>query len=462
VKVLVVGGGGREHALCWKLRQSPELTELYCAPGNPGIAAVADCVPIAAEEIHSLADFAQEAGIDLTIVGPELPLTLGIVDEFQSRGLRIFGPKRHAAELEGSKVFAKEFLRRHGIPTADFEIVHDRAHAATAAARFGFPVVLKADGLAAGKGVIVACDAAELEAGLVSLFDERRFAAAADRVVVEEFLAGEEVSFIALSDGERILPFATARDHKRLLDGDRGPNTGGMGAFSPSGLMSAEVAAKVLEEVMHRTVRGIASEGRPFVGVLYAGLMLTDDGPKVLEFNARFGDPEAQALFLRLEDDLLPILAAGAVGNFGVSRLHFRKEASAVIVLASAGYPEKPVKGEVDRRARARGGGTQRRDLPFRYRPRRGRGGRGRRPRAHRGGDRGDARRGAEERLRGRLRGEVAVENPAQGHRPTGARAGDRRRREWRLPALLALRLLSTRRATRQPPRPSASGARLR
>ena len=346
MKVLVVGGGGREHALCWKLRQSPLLTELYCAPGNPGIAAVADCVAIAAEEIHSLADFALEAGIDLTIVGPELPLTLGIVDEFQSRGLRIFGPKRHAAELEGSKVFAKEFLVRHSIPTADFEIVHDRAEAAAAAARFGFPVVLKADGLAAGKGVIVAGDAAELEAALVTLFDERRFAAAADRVVVEEFLAGEEVSFIALSDGERILPFATARDHKRLLDGDRGPNTGGMGAFSPSGLLSAEEAAKVLEEVMHRTIRGIASEGRPFVGVLYAGLMLTADGPKVLEFNARFGDPEAQALFLRLEDDLLPILAAGAAGNFGVARLHFRKEAAAVIVLASAGYPEKPVLGE--------------------------------------------------------------------------------------------------------------------
>lgn len=346
MKVLVVGGGGREHALCWKLRQSPLLSELYCAPGNPGIAAVADCLAIAAEEIHSLADFAQEAGIDLTIVGPELPLTLGIVDEFQARGLRIFGPKRHAAELEGSKVFAKEFLRRHDIPTADFEIAHDRAHAATAAARFGFPVVLKADGLAAGKGVIVALDAAELEAALVTLFDERRFAAAADRVVVEEFLNGEEVSFIALSDGERILPFATARDHKRLLDGDRGPNTGGMGAFSPSGLMSSDVAARVLEEVMHRTIRGIASEGRPFVGVLYAGLMLTAHGPKVLEFNARFGDPEAQALFLRLEDDLLPILAAGATGNFGVTRLHFRKEAAAVIVLASAGYPEKPVQGE--------------------------------------------------------------------------------------------------------------------
>ena len=346
MKVLVVGGGGREHALCWKLRQSPLLTELFCAPGNPGIAAVADCVAIAAEEIHSLADFAQEAAIDLTVVGPELPLTLGIVDEFQARGLRIFGPKRLSAELEGSKVFAKEFLRRHAIPTADFEIAHDRDHAAAAAARFGFPVVLKADGLAAGKGVVVATDAAELEAALVTLFDERRFAGAADRVVVEEFLAGEEVSFIALSDGERILPFATARDHKRLLEGDRGPNTGGMGAFSPSGLLSADVAARILEEVMHRTVAGMASEGRPFVGVLFAGLMLTDTGPKVLEFNARFGDPEAQALFLRLEDDLLPILAGGVTGNFGVTRLHFRKEASAVIVLASSGYPEKPVQGE--------------------------------------------------------------------------------------------------------------------
>jgi phosphoribosylamine---glycine ligase len=346
VKVLVVGGGGREHALCWKLRQSRELTELYCAPGNPGIAAIADCVPIAAEEVHSLADFAQEAGIDLTIVGPELPLTLGIVDEFQARGLRIFGPRRLAAELEGSKVFAKEFLRRHGIPTADFEVVHDRAQATAAAARFGLPVVLKADGLAAGKGVLVAMDAAELEVALVSLFDERRFASAADRVVVEEFLTGEEVSFIALSDGERVLPLATARDHKRLLDGDRGPNTGGMGAFSPSGLLSSDVAAKVLEEVMLRTIRGIAAEGRPFVGVLYAGLMLTDAGPKVLEFNARFGDPEAQAILLRLEDDLLPILAAGAAGGFGIGRLHFRKEAAAVIVLASAGYPEKPVRGE--------------------------------------------------------------------------------------------------------------------
>mgnify|MGYP001595989031 FL=1 len=346
MKVLVVGGGAREHALCWKLRQSPELTELYCAPGNPGIAAIADCPAIAADEVHALARFAAEIGIDLTVVGPELPLTLGIVDEFERRGLRIFGPRQLAAELEGSKVFAKEFMRRHGIPTAEFEIVTDRHHAAEAAAQFGFPVVLKVDGLAAGKGVIVATDAAELEAALVTFFDDRRFAAAADRVVVERFLAGEEVSFLALADGTRLLPLATARDHKRLLDDDRGPNTGGMGAVSPSGLLNAELATEILERVMQPALAGMASEGRPFVGVLYAGLMLTGAGPMTLEFNARFGDPEAQAILLRLEEDLLPILHAGASGGFDVQRLHFRKEASAVVVLASAGYPEKPAQGE--------------------------------------------------------------------------------------------------------------------
>ncbi len=346
MKVLVIGGGGREHALCWKLRQSPELSELYCAPGNPGIAALADCVPIAAEEVHRLADFAQEVGIDLTVVGPELPLTLGIVDEFQARRLRVFGPRKLAAELEGSKVFAKEFFRRHGIPTAAFEVTHDRQHAARAAERFGFPVVLKADGLAAGKGVLIATDAEALEEALDEFFEERRFAGASERVVVEEFLEGEEVSFLALSDGAHVLPFATARDYKRLGDGDQGPNTGGMGAHSPSGLMTSDLAGRILEEIMHPTVAGMGSEGRPFTGVLYAGLMLTGEGPKVLEFNVRFGDPETQALMLRLEDDLLPILAAGAAGNFSLPRMHFRKEAAAVVVLASAGYPDKPVQGE--------------------------------------------------------------------------------------------------------------------
>ena len=342
----MVGGGAREHALCWKLKQSPLLSELYCAPGNPGIARIAACPQIAADETKALARFASEVGIDLTIVGPELPLNLGIVDEFQAMGLKIFGPKKVAAELEGSKVFAKEFMRRHGIPTAEFEIVEGREHAARVAERFGLPVVLKADGLAAGKGVVIPQTAAELEAALSLFFDERRFASAADRVVVERCLTGEEVSFLALCDGSRLLPLATARDHKRLLDDDQGPNTGGMGAVSPSGLLGSEQAADVLEHVMQPVVAGMASEGRQFSGVLYAGLMLTEGGPMVLEFNARFGDPEAQAILLRLDDDLLPILAGGAAGNFGVQRLHFRKEAAAVVVLASAGYPEKPAVGE--------------------------------------------------------------------------------------------------------------------
>jgi phosphoribosylamine--glycine ligase len=346
MKVLVVGGGGREHALCWKLQQSPELTELFCAPGNPGIAKLAGCLPKGADEIHALADFAAEANIDLTIVGPELPLALGIVDEFTSRGLAIFGPTKAAAELEGSKAFAKRFLERHRIPTAEFRLARDRSEAERAVEEFGIPVVLKADGLAAGKGVVVATEREEVDAALASFFEDRRFGAAGDVVVVERCLVGEEVSLLALSDGEHLLPFATARDYKRLLDGDKGPNTGGMGAHSPSGVLDGRNAAEVLERVMRPTIDGLADEGRPFVGVLYAGIMLTDDGPQVLEFNVRMGDPEAQALLLRLEDDLLPILAAGAGGSFGVSRLHFKKSAAAVVVLASEGYPERPVKGE--------------------------------------------------------------------------------------------------------------------
>jgi len=346
MKVLVVGGGGREHALCWKLRQSPLLTELYCAPGNPGIAALADRVPLAAEEVQRLADFAEELKIDLTVVGPELPLTLGIADEFANRGLALFGPSQRAAEIEGSKVFAKQFMERHGIPTATSEIVGDASAAGAAAGRFGFPVVLKADGLAAGKGVLIVQDAAELEQALHALFEERRFGASADRVLVEAFLPGEEVSFMALCDGEHVLPLATARDYKRIGDGDTGPNTGGMGAHSPSGGLSKEVGASVVDTILHPVVAGLAAEGRPFVGVLYAGLMLTPEGPKVLEFNARFGDPEAQAILLRLEDDLLPILAAGAAGRFEARRLSFRREVAACVVLASPGYPGRPIQGE--------------------------------------------------------------------------------------------------------------------
>ena len=346
MRVLVVGSGGREHALCWKLRQSPLLTELYCAPGNPGIAEVADLVPIAPDEIQKLADFAKEMSIDLTVVGPELPLTLGLADELEQRGLAVFGPRQRAAELEGSKVFAKEFMSRHGIPTAAFQVVHDVNEAREAMAKFGYPVVLKADGLAAGKGVLIVGDQSQADAALKTLFEDRRFGRAADRVVVEECLAGEELSFIALSDGERLLNFATSKDYKRIGEDDTGPNTGGMGAHSPSGVLSAEGASAVVETVMRPTIAGMAAEGRPFIGVLYAGLMLTDDGPKVLEYNVRFGDPEAQPLFMRLEDDLLPVLASGSNGKFEVSRLHFRKAATSCIVLASADYPSDPVKGE--------------------------------------------------------------------------------------------------------------------
>ncbi|HEX6904450.1 MAG TPA: phosphoribosylamine--glycine ligase [Thermoanaerobaculia bacterium] len=346
MKVLVIGNGAREHALCWKLRQSPLLTELYCAPGNPGIAAVADRVPLAAEEVQRLADFAGEMKIDLTVVGPELPLTLGIADELANRGLAVFGPSQRAAEIEGSKVFAKQFMERHGIPTAPFVVVHDAGAARAEAGRFGYPVVLKADGLAAGKGVIVAVDEAEFEDAVRALFEERRFGASADRVVIEAFLPGDEVSFMALSDGERVLPLATARDYKRIGDGDTGPNTGGMGAHSPSGGLSAEEAARVVETVLRPAVAGLAAEGRPFVGVLYAGLMLTPEGPRVLEFNARFGDPEAQVILLRMEDDLLPVLAAGAAGRFDTRRLSFLREAAACVVLASPGYPGRPLQGE--------------------------------------------------------------------------------------------------------------------
>lgn len=346
MKVLVIGSGGREHALCWKLRQSPRLTELYCAPGNPGIAAVADRVPIAADEVHQLADFARDLGIDLTVVGPELPLTLGIADEFAARGLAIFGPRQAAAEIEGSKVFSKEFMRRHGIPTADFEVTDGAEGARAAVERLGFPVVLKADGLAGGKGVLIVRDEGALERALTTFFDERRFGTAAQKVVVEEFLPGEELSFIALVDGERVLPFATSRDYKRLGDNDEGPNTGGMGAHSPAGVVHPELGRKILDRVVRPTVEGLAAENRHFVGVLYAGLMVAEDGPKVLEYNARFGDPEAQALLLRLEDDLLPVLASGAAGKFETARLHFRKEAGVCLVLASDGYPGTPVKGE--------------------------------------------------------------------------------------------------------------------
>jgi phosphoribosylamine--glycine ligase len=361
MKVLVIGGGGREHALCWKIAQSPELEKLYCAPGNPGISRVAESVPIRVDEVQRLAEFAVDNEIDLTIAGPELPLVLGLAEEFAEHELALFGPSAPAAELEGSKVFAKEFMARHAIPTADFEVVHDADAARRAVKRFGLPVVLKADGLAAGKGVLIPKDRDELEHALQIFFDDRHFGKAGDRVVVEEFLEGEEASFIAICDGTHMLPMASSKDYKRIGEGDTGPNTGGMGAHSPAGLAAmAKVSAKaggtntwamasateVMEKIMYPTMMGLDEENRPFKGFLYAGLIMTPIGIRVLEFNVRLGDPEAQPLLMRLEDDLLPLLAGGASGDFGVERLHFKKEAAACIVLAAEGYPGKAKTGD--------------------------------------------------------------------------------------------------------------------
>lgn len=346
MRVLVVGGGGREHALCWKLAQSPLLRELHCAPGNPGIEGVAQCVEIAADDIEALTGFVADRRIDLTVVGPEVPLTLGLADALRASGRAVFGPDRHGARLEGSKVFAKEFMRRHGIPTADFVVVDDLETARRAALELGLPAVLKADGLAAGKGVLIPTSGEELEEALGALFVERRFGASADRVVVERCLTGEEVSLLAISDGRTLQRFVTAKDYKRIGDGDSGPNTGGMGAHSPSVVLPEAAAAEVATRVLQPVIDGMAADGHPFVGVLYGGLMLTPDGPVTLEFNVRFGDPECQPLMLRLRGDLLPVLAAAAAGDFGAERLDFDDGAAACVVLASAGYPGTPTTGD--------------------------------------------------------------------------------------------------------------------
>src|SRR5215212_2063828 len=347
MRVLVVGQGGREHAICWKLKQSPLVREIYAAPGNAGISAVADCVNIGVADIIELADFAEKLKIDLTVVGPELPLTLGIVDEFQKRGLPVFGPTRLAAELEGSKVFSKEFMRKYSIPTARSITCSSADEAKKAMKEFSYSCVLKVDGLAAGKGVLIVESAKEAEEYLRLVFEEKKFGNAANRILVEEFLTGEEVSFMAITDGKKSVPLAPAKDYKKAFDGETGPNTGGMGAHSPAVVLSGETAAEVMKSIILPTIAGMAAEGRPYTGVLYAGLMLTPKGPKVLEYNCRFGDPETQVQMLRLEDDLADICLRVARGNLGDSpRLSWRKEAAACVVIAVDGYPDDFAKGQ--------------------------------------------------------------------------------------------------------------------
>ncbi|MBN2719955.1 MAG: phosphoribosylamine--glycine ligase [Proteobacteria bacterium] len=346
MKVLVIGGGGREHALVWKLKQSPLVEKVFCAPGNAGIAGEAQVVPIDASDIKALAGFAEREKIDLTCVGPELPLTLGVVDAFQEAGLRIFGASRAAAEIEGSKVFTKDLLRKYRIPTGDYEVFEDPGEARAWIRKTGAPIVVKADGLAAGKGAIVCQTIEEAEEAVGLIMEKRAFGAAGDRVIIEEFLIGEEASFLAFTDGKTVLPLATSQDHKPALDGDRGPNTGGMGAYSPAPVVTPEIFNQAMDEIMIPTVRAMAAEGRPYKGVLYAGLMIRDGKAKVLEFNARFGDPEAQPLLMRLDGDLALIMDAVVDERLDEVELKWHDDASVCVVMASGGYPDPYEKGK--------------------------------------------------------------------------------------------------------------------
>lgn len=341
MKVLVAGAGGREHALAWRLSREPGVTAVFCAPGNPGLAAVAALLPIDSLDPRALLDVAARAAIDLTVIGPELPLDRGVVDLFRAAGRRVLGPPRAAAQLECSKVFAKGFMARHGIPTARYRACASaaEARAAVASGEFGFPVVLKADGLAAGKGVVVAKDAAEAEAAIHAAMEEQQFGAAGARLVVEECLVGPEVSFFALCDGTRAIPITSAQDHKRIFDNDEGPNTGGMGAFAPSPLMDDSTQAAVMRDIIDPVLRGMRAEGTEYRGFLYAGLMMTCAGPKVIEYNVRFGDPEAQAVMPLIDGDLLPLLAAAADGDLGDRRFALKSGVSVGVVVASQGYP---------------------------------------------------------------------------------------------------------------------------
>lgn len=348
MKVLVVGSGGREHALAWKISQSPLVSKLYCAPGNAGTLSIAENAPVPDNDIPGLAKLCEEKKIDLTVVGPEVPLTLGIVDQFEERGLRIFGPTRKAAELEGSKVFAKQFMERHRIPTARFKVAETPTQALRIlrSGEFFFPLVVKADGLAAGKGAIVCPSPRKAEEAVDMIMVERQFGEAGKRIVIEEFLKGKEVSFIVISDGAKLQPLVTTMDHKAAYDGDRGPNTGGMGAISPSPFITPELFSEIINTIVFPTINRLREEGRTFKGVLYVGLMLSEEGPKVLEYNCRFGDPETQVQMVRLESDLVELLFNVISGNVLKSEIQWNSNASGCVVLASGGYPLSYEKGK--------------------------------------------------------------------------------------------------------------------
>ena len=345
MRVLVIGSGGREHALAWKIAQSPLVKKVFCAPGNAGTVNVAENIDIPSDNIDALLQFATVTGIGLTVVGPEQPLVKGLVYSFEESGLRVFGPSQRAAEIEGSKVFCKDLMKKYGIPTARYESF-DSPDQVKLFTKEDEPVVVKASGLAAGKGVILCSNAEEARSAAQSIMQEKAFGNAGDQVVVEEFLTGQEVSLLAFTDGKTVLPLDSAQDHKAAFDGDKGPNTGGMGAYSPALVFTEELKQQVIDEIMIPTVRAMAKEGRYYRGILYAGLMLTESGPKVLEFNARFGDPETQPIMMRIKNDIVPIFEACIDGTLAKQSLQWRQEPTVCVVMAAKGYPSSYEKGK--------------------------------------------------------------------------------------------------------------------
>jgi phosphoribosylamine--glycine ligase len=346
MKILVVGGGGREHALVWKIAQSPLVEKVYCAPGNPGTAQLAENLPIRADEVGKLLEFAWNERIDLTVVGPEQPLSLGMVDVFQNHDLKIFGPSQEAALIEGSKAFSKDLMLKYNVPTAAYGVFSDIPAAEAFIDRTGLPIVIKADGLAAGKGVIIAQTRQEAVETVKDMLSGNAFGSAGSRVVIEEFLTGEEASFLAITDGKNIIPLASAQDHKAIFDGDLGPNTGGMGAYSPAPVVTRDIHEIAMRDVLRPTVDGMAAEGRPYRGVLYAGLMVKDGQVKTLEFNARFGDPECQPLLMRMKSDIVPLLLAVASGDISAMEIQWHDKAAVCVVMAAEGYPGEYRKGD--------------------------------------------------------------------------------------------------------------------
>ncbi len=346
MKVLVIGSGGREHALVWKLAQSTRVDKIYCCPGNAGISEIAECIDISPKDHNGLVNFVKYEWIDLTVVGPEEPLAHGIVDVFEREGLRIVGPTKEAAQIEASKVFAKDFMKRYGIPTAEYRVFTSYLHAEEYIRMKGAPIVIKADGLAAGKGVVVAKTVDEAIEALRKIMKEKVFGKAGERVVVEEALEGEEASYLVFTDGEYILPMVSSQDHKRVFDNDEGPNTGGMGAYSPAPVVTPEVERKIMEKIMKPAIKGMRKEGLKYKGILYAGLMIRDNEPYVLEFNCRFGDPETQPIMMRMKSDLLEVFLAITEETLSKTTLQWRPDASVCVVAASGGYPGKYEKGK--------------------------------------------------------------------------------------------------------------------